>query len=192
VPRETPGEIMGIFPGNGKHQGGESKHFLIGFELQSREPEKDLTEKVLLCFRKMVIILVLDVAFPVDLHPVPQGSVGKVITAVKTFKKDWVIVLLKVPEQLFRSPAEGNIGQQADRGNDPGLAGIIMNLFTKFQELRCRIPVVFETMQPDLHTGSMQRTDLVKDIDHSPVIGRPGNIEGDDMQVLLRHRGVSV
>jgi hypothetical protein len=37
-------------------------------------------------------------------------------------------------------------------------------------------------MQVNTHTRSMQRPDLVKHIDHPAVIGREGNVEGDDME----------
>ena len=62
------------------------------------------------------------------------------------------------------------------------LSFVVVYLFTEFFKLLFLPSAVFKTMQMDLYSFGMQRFELVKNINSSPVIGRVGHVEGNYMK----------
>ena len=64
---------------------------------------------------------------------------------------------------------------------------VIMNLEAQVLQFFGMLTPVLETMQDDPDSGLRECPDLVKYIDYASVIGRVGNVEGNNMQILSRH-----
>jgi hypothetical protein len=101
------------------------------------------------------------------------------------FEKYRVLIFQKVPDQFFGYPAPYDIGFHAQMGHDTCIPGIIIHAGTKRFKSFIRFAVILKAMKMNADAGFGEGFDLVKYIDHSSVIGRPWDVERDDMQMLI-------
>jgi len=125
----------------------------VSFQLQSGEYEKSLSENILFRPGEVKIVMVFNVALPVYFEALFKLCGREVIAAMEPFEKDGVIIFAEVPEQLFRPAAEYDIRLAAQHGKQTCFPRVVIYFDTVFVELRCRFPVVFKTMEMDLHPG---------------------------------------
>jgi hypothetical protein len=78
-------------------------------------------------------------------------------------------------------PGTNDIGQLMRKSLMAFAPGIIGHICTIIIQDGLFPATIFETMQMDLYTRSMQATDLVKEIENSPVIHGVGHVQANDM-----------
>jgi hypothetical protein len=154
------------------------QHALVHAELATCPKEVYLAEKIFANPEEVEVIVVFDVAFPVDLCPLPEPFIGQVITGVQSFKQYRMIILQQAVKHFRRPPAGYDIRLDAEGGNHTCFPGVIMYLFTILVELiRTVAPRVFNAMQVYLYPLLVKHFDLVEYVDHPTVIGWIGYIE---------------
>ena len=66
------------------------------------------------------------------------------------------------------------------------LTGIVMYLKAKILKFFGRLTPIFKTVKNNLNSGLFEGLQFVENIDDSAIVGRIGDIEGDNMKILLR------
>ena len=128
-----------------------------------------------------MVIIVLDVASAKDLDTACQFGIGQVVTGVQSFEQNGVVVFPQIPEQTFIFTAVHVVRQQRDIRLPSRPPTVIMHLLADCFQLGCVRPLIFEAVQDDFDSALVQGFDLVINIDDSSIVGRPRNIECDDM-----------
>ena len=60
---------------------------------------------------------------------------------------------------------------------------IIMHLMAQLCQFWSLITTVCETMKMNFYTCICKSLDAIKNINNTPIIGRPGNVESDNMKM---------
>ncbi len=180
-------QVMSIFFTHAKHQAGMLQYALVQPQFATGTKEINPVEQVLAHLEQVKIIAVLNIAFAIYLNPVFQAGFGEVVAGMKAFEKNGMIVLQEAFQHLFRPPAGYNIWFGAKSRYQAGLAGIIVNFFTVFVQFICAVAArVLNAVQVYFYAFLVKCFELIKHVDHAPVVGRVWYIERDYMQMLIR------
>ena len=63
----------------------------------------------------------------------------------------------------------------------PFVTGVIAYFFAVFVQHGLRPPSILETMEMHLYAGIVERSDLMEQIEDTPVVNGVGNVQTDDM-----------
>jgi hypothetical protein len=103
------------------------------------------------------------------------------IAGMQSFKQYGCIVDHEITKQLFTVPGIDNIGQASDERIYKISALVVKNLFAEFVEFFGWFPSILKSMQVYFHSCIVKVLQLVKNINHSAIVGRKRIIKGDYM-----------
>jgi hypothetical protein len=129
----------------------------------------------------MHVILVFDIAFPVDPQPALKPFVAEQMAGMQSFEQNGMLVFEKVFLKVCGYPAPDNKRFHAEVRFQVVPPGVIIHADTEIFKFLCRFPVVFKAVKHDPDACIMKRSDLVINIDHSSVIRRIRDVKGNDM-----------
>jgi hypothetical protein len=100
---------------------------------------------------------------------------------MEPLEDDGVIILQKPVHQLVAAAAHHHIRQAVEQLVFAGVPLIEMHGLTDLAQFNGACAPVLEAVQMDPYTDVVQRFGLVVHVDDPAIVGRPGDIETDDM-----------
>ena len=135
--------------------------------------------------RQSIVIVMFDIAFTENLKSVSQTFVAEIITGVKSFEKNRIIVFQQILYQILVFSSIYVVWQICKIGQKSGSSFIIMHFVAYLFQFRSSWSFIFETMQNDFYTTFVQSFHFIIYVEHSAIVGRPWNIQRYNVQIFI-------
>lgn len=176
-------EMCHIIVRDGEYSRGTRHDWLITAKLSSFDTIVEPTPARRFGLSKSGIIVVLYIVGP-NINRTSGGvEMFKQGTAVKSFEQYGIIIGLQTGKQLTRLTRLNDIGPGSQLAAEARTAMVVMHLLAQLRKLRSWSTAVCIAVKVDLYASLSKSFDAIKDINDAAVIGRPRNVEGDNMEM---------
>lgn len=103
-------------------------------------------------------------------------------STMQTFHHDRIIICGNPPKQFFRLSGNDNVWGCFQQQRFICFPGIVENLFTIILQKFLLCPSVLKTVKRNLYANRSKRLYFIEYVDHSTIIGRKGDIEGNEVK----------
>ena len=189
---ELSTQIGLVGTGDRDHQVRMADNRLITEKAPGLNPVEKGPDKMAGRLGEIPLVIVLDVAFAIDLFPSLESGISHIVTAMQPFEQDGIVVLEKTFHQLWLLPAHDVVGKKAHVGEQSRVALIIIDLLANLLQFGRLGALVFETVEDKAYTKTFQCLEFIIDIDDPAIIWRIRNVERDNIQEMVIHDDIGL
>lgn len=176
-------KMSSILVGDSKNAIGSQEHRLIATKFGRLYLIIETTPRSGFGLCKRVVIVVLDIMGS-HIYRMARGvEMFEQGAAVKSFKENGIVILLQPSKQLARLARLDDIGPVGNLAKKACATAIVVHLLAHLLKSWRRGATIGITMKVYLHACLSESLDAIIDIDDPAIIGRPWNVESDNVEM---------